>query len=512
MSLNGHTQDVNYWPSISDMFLVFFIMAMSIVITSSVSDEVGDKYLVDDVIREYDSLVWLVGDITDQDVSDLYYLKQNQELVDFDLVDPEKGNIRRPLLRCKIAKLLQLMDTTGFYRRSKHYQPEQKKLYTELLHLPRFANENGPEWAEYPFAINNNSNIESSYRTARNKYAQDKNNQDKEDIGYDEALRLLAFRVLYVGHSTLSKMDVASMAREVRMAFAGISHSRSTPVLMDTINELNKLTADKQREIDNLKKENNKFKRVNKHLKKMAAGGKGNKEKLDEASKEILELESEVQRLQQQLHDRPQVSQAELDQLRGLQEVLNNLTQHTVNSSPEKIAALIQQLIDVENTNLYTNNLQEADVLFALNGATPNVQDTGEKKLNTLVKTLSSQSSSDQQTAYEIIIVGHTDNTGDVYDNSMLGIRRALAIRNAIINRLKERTKDIRINEAMNIYSFGNTHVRFCCYSGSSLNPLEPTDKNTECAANRRVEVKLTRADKKKAEFIIKKSKVSPSY
>lgn len=510
MSLNEHTQDVNYWPSISDMFLVFFIMAMSIVITSSVSDEVGDKYLVDDVIREYDSLVWLVGDITKKDVSDLYYLKQNQELVDFDLVDPEKGNIRRPLLRCKIAKLLQLMDTTGFYRRSKHYQQEQKKLYTELLYLPRFANENGPEWAEYPFAINN-SNIEGSYRTARDKYAQDKNNQDKEDIGYDEALRLLAFRVLCVGHSTLSKMDVASMAREVRMAFADIRHSRSTPVLMDTINELNKLTADKQREIDNLKKENNEFKRENERLKIMAAGGKGNKEKLVEALKEIRELESEVRRLQQQLRDRPQVSQAELAQLRRLQEVLNKLPQHSGNSSPEKIAALIQQLIDVENTNLYTDNLQEADVSFALRGATPNVQRSGEEKLNTLVKTLNSQSSSDQQTAYEIIIVGHTDNTGKEYYNSLLGMRRAVAIRNEIINRLKKvRTKDIRINEAMNIYSFGNTHVRFCCYSGSSFNLLEPTD--TECAANRRVEVKLTRADKEKAEFIIKNSKVSPSY
>ncbi len=49
MSLSNHSEEINYWPSISDMFLVFFVFAFVLYINSLG----GDDYVVDHVIEEY---------------------------------------------------------------------------------------------------------------------------------------------------------------------------------------------------------------------------------------------------------------------------------------------------------------------------------------------------------------------------------------------------------------------------------------------------------------------------
>ena len=49
MSLSNHSGEINYWPSISDMFLVFFVFAFVLYINSLG----GDDYVVDHVVEEY---------------------------------------------------------------------------------------------------------------------------------------------------------------------------------------------------------------------------------------------------------------------------------------------------------------------------------------------------------------------------------------------------------------------------------------------------------------------------
>ena len=88
MAFGEKSSDVNYWPSISDMFLVFFIMAMAIVITSSSSNEIGDKYLVDDVVREYEIIVAQAGRLSGSPVDNLHYLPKGEtELTDTDTME-----------------------------------------------------------------------------------------------------------------------------------------------------------------------------------------------------------------------------------------------------------------------------------------------------------------------------------------------------------------------------------------------------------------------------------------
>lgn len=52
MNQSFQEEEVNYWPSISDMFLVFFVMALTIVATSTQMTEEGDKYTMQDVLEE----------------------------------------------------------------------------------------------------------------------------------------------------------------------------------------------------------------------------------------------------------------------------------------------------------------------------------------------------------------------------------------------------------------------------------------------------------------------------
>lgn len=57
MNRSFEEEEVNYWPSISDMFLVFFVLALTIVASSSTMTEEGDKYALRDVWEESNRLL-----------------------------------------------------------------------------------------------------------------------------------------------------------------------------------------------------------------------------------------------------------------------------------------------------------------------------------------------------------------------------------------------------------------------------------------------------------------------
>lgn len=508
MSLGENSRDVNYWPSISDMFLVFFIMAMAIVITSSVSDEVGDKYLVDDVVREYDSLVNLVAELTGETVIGLHYLETPHG--DFEEDDPEKGNRKRPKLRRKMAKLLQLMDKNKLHQKSKHYVM-QKQDCSETQ-LPRFVDDNGPAWAEYPYTIER-GNINASYRAVRDRYA---TAPDSAEYGYEDALRLLAFRVLYVGQSVLGQMDAASMARETRMAFAGLNQKPDTPEelvgavcealgtdeggLVATVSSLMEALQESRQKIRELESEEERLNKLLATYAKQQNGLQAALEDVQRLQKKIAELERELEAHRKQ----KLLQEDELRQLNRIRELLKKIPGLADDANLENaVDKLVMLSRDVANSKLYTDSLQEDDVSFEYNSDRPVVHQKGRVKLNKLLEAFDSANASLEPVVYEVIIVGHTDNKGNAERNLELGMLRALSIRDTIIRELRKEKAGIEFDSKVNVCSYSDTYIKFYCYSGSYHNPLIPQVPQTECAANRRVEVKMTRADKDKAELIL---------
>lgn len=61
MSLFRQSEEVNYWPSISDMFLVFFVMALALLAQTTRFETEGEKYIIDDVIAESNELFIRMG-------------------------------------------------------------------------------------------------------------------------------------------------------------------------------------------------------------------------------------------------------------------------------------------------------------------------------------------------------------------------------------------------------------------------------------------------------------------
>ncbi len=57
MSLSRKQEETNYWPSISDMFLVFFVMALAISYSKMSGTAEGEKYILEDVMLETAELV-----------------------------------------------------------------------------------------------------------------------------------------------------------------------------------------------------------------------------------------------------------------------------------------------------------------------------------------------------------------------------------------------------------------------------------------------------------------------
>lgn len=482
MAFGEKSNDVNYWPSISDMFLVFFIMAMAIVITSSSSNEIGDKYLVDDVVREYEIIVAQAGRLSGSPVDNLHYLPKGEtELTDKN--DPEPQSSGRVNLCEKIINLLEFMEQHRLFHHSSRLKNASE--------FPKLIGEDGKvATAEYPFPVEG-GNLSGAYALAKAR-CKAAGQENTAEVRYDEALRLLAFRALGVGQSTLSKLDAASMAREIRVAFSPTKYGNmddltaSLTIATAEVRTLQKLLDECRCELDDVKKRLQKKEEENAQLKarvkeleaQLPAGGPGSP---DAILSEILEI----------LKDVPGVADT---------------------SSPQEvIRKLVEQIIDIENSNLYTESLQEDDVAFDYNSDRPKVRPMGQKKLAELIRVLRRKTAGDSDSVYEIIIVGHTDHKGQADRNLELGMERAIAIRDSVLRALSKE-EHTGFAKASNTCSYGNKYVKFYCYSGSYYNALMPTAAQTECAANRRVEVMVSRPDKEKSERIKKQFEQSKQW
>ncbi len=57
MSLSRNQEETNYWPSISDMFLVFFVLAIALTSSMISGQSAGEKFIIDDVADAATELV-----------------------------------------------------------------------------------------------------------------------------------------------------------------------------------------------------------------------------------------------------------------------------------------------------------------------------------------------------------------------------------------------------------------------------------------------------------------------
>ncbi|MBE6416482.1 MAG: hypothetical protein E7032_08135 [Akkermansiaceae bacterium] len=495
MALDEKAQDFNYWPSISDMFLVFFIMAMAIVITRVGVDAEGDKFLVDDVIQEYNSLVDMVDERSSGELGHLKYQKSEDD------IQLDGNEVRRQQLRRKMAQLLKIIDKEGLLEpllteakiQKIRKQEDGKPLkFTSQLRLPIFMKETGDSWAEYPFTMEHKEDLVASYRSARDKYASAA--EASAGFGYDDSLRLLAYRVACMGQSSLAKMDVASMARLVRLAFAELANKQN-----DTAAMLAGARADVKEKSDKIRQQENELAALKSELQELKARQDTDQRRIAELEKQEEDLEEKLRFAQGKLSTQ-NVDREALERIRELLEKVPELADK--GNLEEAVAKLVQQSIDISNSNLYTDSLQEDDVSFKYNSADPVVHQKGRVKLANLLVAFDSARSSHKPVVYEVIIVGHTDNKGNAERNLELGMERALSIRDTIIAALQKR-EVITFSSMANICSYGKTYIKFYCYSGSYHNPLVPQMPETECEANRRVEVKLSRADEAKAKSVM---------
>ena len=499
--MNNREGDINYWPCISDMFLVFFIMMMAIVITKGGYDTAGDKFVIDDVVRDYQALVAKVEKMTDKPerVADCYYLPKGQyDLMATDeasgaLLDPEPGMEGRPLLRQKILLLLRVIDEERLYRKGKAFE-NSKRLPNGM---PHFEQNGVLNVAEYPFGLPEDTitlqgvmlatQIASSYADALARLepgeAEIAGNEFSE-YSYADALRLLAFRVLYEPESNLRGADNATLMRKLCMAFDtddGLNIGEGAD-LESQLEALKKALQEKNRELERQQAAN---KRMEKLLQELCRITGVQRDSDLPAFISRLMKQDGMEALQQEVRDlKKKIAdlQAQLEKANRLAAMLGSSTLDEATLS--KVIAYLKIGL---NARPYATCLDEKDGTFSSGSARFKANSSGRTKIAELVRQLEMKSQgTNGPAAYEVVVVGFSDAEGKVNENILLGMQRSLAIKNVILSGMHLNGQNA--GDKL-VFQYKGNYVKFSCYSGGSLNPLDPA--NPASPENRRVDVKI---------------------
>lgn len=499
--MNNREGDINYWPCISDMFLVFFIMMMAIVITKGGYDTAGDKFVIDDVVRDYQALVAKVEKMTDKPerVADCYYLPKDQyDLMATDAesgapMDPEPGLEGRPLLRQKMLRLLRVIDEQRLYRKGKAFE-KSKRLSNGM---PHFEQDGVLNVAEYPFGLPEDAislhgvmlatQIASSYAEALTRLEPGETEiagSEFSEYSYADALRLLAFRVLYEPESNLRGADNATLMRKLCMAFDtddGLNIGEGVD-LEAQLEALKKALQEKNRELARQQAEN---KRMDELLKKLCdITGVQRDADLPSFIARLLNQDG-MEALQQEVRDlKKKIAdlQAQLEKANRLAAMLGSST-----LDEATLSKVVEYLKIGLNARPYATCLDGKDGWFSSGSAQFIANESGKTKIAELVRQLKMKAKgTNGSAAYEVVIVGFSDAAGSEESNTQLALERAVDIRSLILKQMNLDKEDQR-NRL--VYLFEGNYVKFNCYSGSSINPIRPNDPSD--AQNRRIEVKI---------------------
>ncbi len=344
--MNYRDNDINYWPCISDMFLVFFVMMMAIAITKGGYETAGDKFVIDDVVRDYQLLVEKVEAITpgrQQDLRACYYLpkgKYNFTVTDEEgsTLDPEPDSDNRPLLRQKILRLLQIINQESLYKRSKAYAQGSRFLNG----MPRFERDGELIAEAYAFSVpskitTHNKAMKELEKAFSNAIVQLQPSRDElsgeisTDHRYSDALRLLAFRVLYEPESNLRGVDSATILRKLCHAYdsdAGVNGNNTSA------DDYQQQLAEKDSKIAALQEENA---RMSALLKTLCSLTKVNQDsELEDAIRELLNRSNSGQNSTASFQQQIKTLQ---DEIAGL-EAENQALKNEIKTLNAKIAGL----------------------------------------------------------------------------------------------------------------------------------------------------------------------------
>lgn len=502
--MNNREGDINYWPCISDMFLVFFIMAMAIVITTGGYETAGDKFVIDDVVRDYQFLVEKVEKVEKGDAAknaaDCYYLPKGsfQMEAEGDSRDPEPDAERRPLLRLKMLQLLRVIDASGFCESGTYRKKMNERGYLFYENgMPRFEVEGSLDVGAYPFdlpaGVTGPDAIAQGYRQMLSRLEQTDETAEGQ-FSYGDALRLLAFRVLCEPEANLRGADNATLMRKLCMAFDtddGVA-AGSGADLKDQLEALKKQLAQKAEELKVLQEKNRELERqqaANKRMEELLQElcritGVQRDSDLPAFISRLMKqdgmeaLQQEVRNLKKKIAD----LQAQLEKANRLAAMLGSSTLDEATLS--KIVAYLKIGL---NARPYATCLDEKDGTFSSGSAQFKANSSGRTKIAELVRQLEMKAQgTNGPAAYEVVVVGFSDAEGKVDENILLGMQRSLAIKNVILSGMHLNGQNA--GDKL-VFQYKGNYVKFSCYSGGSLNPLDPA--NPASPENRRVDVKI---------------------
>lgn len=479
MSIFHKTEETNYWPSISDMFLVFFVIALA---SYAIVKDGGDSYIKEETIEEGKVLFHRMG------------------LAEYDISQDEGQTDKLPRFAGKIIEAYDAIDATGKLpaRAFDGLTKEEKACICKACGVD---------------AADGQAGIRQLKEAAKKDYSL--------------AIRLLAWRCLYLTDNHYGRwrqmMDQASdkepmeckrmenilnsqlrnhdILRHINACLAGRgigNTSEDVPVLQQNIanlqSELDKyrdyiarwnervydaLEGNGKREVDAEKLQ----KGVDKLADQYERFVKGNGTLAEDNKR----LADEIERLKRQLDD----AQKRLLEYAGLDMDIHALAQIlNVSEGDVSIKDLLPMLKDRARVVAVASDarvsqvvLNEQKVHFRTGKTTFVDKDAAMDALRETAASIIRVIKGDR--SYVIEIIGHTDMEGSGMDkeprktiqeavdgdisNPQLGLQRAVVIKNALEELMGEQD-----------------NITYKCYSASWLAPLRNMDNLNE---NRRVEV-----------------------
>lgn len=423
MNQSFQEEEVNYWPSISDMFLVFFVMALTIVATSTQMTEEGDKYTMQDVLEE----------------SNRVFLRFNLPAVEVSATPSE--------------------DTLG-------------TLATQLVNVRQDIKKNPHKWAFTPIENDGNegkADNEGKYKTAIHQLAKTVGIKDWYVHRYDKLMREINAAIEKAaeknGTAAPDLTDKEWLRRldkwlSDRMGMKAAAKDASTQKVAEHAQQA---LARLNTQLEKAKEPETYLRRLDQSLSDKAGMSAAPK------SATVKAVAEHAQQALTKLHNQLETAKSQDKKLNDLAaKIAQKQGTGTSAGSPQQLDTLINRLIDelektqgdltqtrieLENARPVKTVIDDSIMYFDTNGTTPHIRpgknDVYKKALHDVGESAKKLISQGKHVTIEVY--GHTDTDGtDDKDgkkhNAWLGLERALAMKAEILEKCRLSEKDVTIH------------------------------------------------------------------
>lgn len=451
----GYNEEVNYWPSVSDMFLVFFILALCIVSTMTNNLNDGEKRIFDEVIYQSNVL------FSRLELRDKYTAE----------MDSDTTNYPRLAEKLMVANgRLESLKNVPYLRDDDPKEDKQE------------AQKNYREAVKYLFR-----------RVAKEEDLDCADNTDSARL-LDMINRRLG------GDGVLARAQQADMMREKLAANSEVdvdSLLKEYEELRSKIQSM--VAAEKYNELDE------KYNELSKNYNKLLNNSQNTAK---------IELEILKRRLAECVDEPGLTAFSNLEKLKGMLDAANKEIAQLKLANLEKLR-VSQVVLDGNTVRYETNNpIPTGDSIATMFGRGDNYVVSNQPPV--LLQTCSKVAEDlmkDDSLGIVIEIIGHTDgdSTEIEFDfsvseegeswssgNAALGLKRARVMADLVAERIQALLKDKKLEEKKLREVL--ERLRFRCYSAAECYPLATGTTEEDKDKNRRIEllVRPMTADEKK--------------